>query len=133
MKQRFILSHDTARQRAMSAVAAAQDGMVVEIKESTRSLEQNAKLHAMLEDVAKQVEWHGMKLHKDVWKRICTAAMLRELGESPMLVPSLDGHGIEIIYEKTSAMGKKMMANLIEWVYAFGSEKGVKWGERATI
>lgn len=130
MKQRFILSHDTARQRALSAVANAPDGMVVEIKEPTRSLEQNAKLHAMLEDVANQVEWHGMKLHKDIWKRICTAAMLREIGESPMLVPSLDGHGIEIIYEKTSTMGKRMMAELIEWVYAFGSEKGVQWSER---
>lgn len=130
MKQRFILAHDTARQRALSAVANAPDGMVVEIKEPTRSLEQNAKLHAMLEDVANQVEWHGMKLHKDIWKRICTAAMLREIGESPMLVPSLDGHGIEIIYEKTSTMGKRMMAALIEWVYAFGSEKGVQWSER---
>jgi hypothetical protein len=130
MKQRFILAHATARQRALSAVANAPDGMVVEIKEPTRSLEQNAKLHAMLEDVANQVEWHGMKLHKDIWKRICTAAMLREIGESPMLVPSLDGHGIEIIYEKTSTMGKRMMAALIEWVYAFGSEKGVQWSER---
>lgn len=130
MKQRFILAHATARQRALSAVANAPDGMVVEIKPPTRSLEQNAKLHAMLEDVANQVEWHGMKLHKDIWKRICTAAMLREIGESPMLVPSLDGHGIEIIYEKTSTMGKRMMAALIEWVYAFGSEKGVQWSER---
>jgi hypothetical protein len=133
MKHRFILAHDTARQRALSAVANAPDGMVVEIKEPTRSLEQNAKLHAMLEDVANQVEWHGMKLHKDIWKRICTAAMLREIGESPMLVPSLDGHGIEIIYEKTSTMGKRMMAALIEWVYAFGSEKGVRWTERVDV
>ena len=133
MKQRFILAHDTARQRALSAVANAQDGTAVEIKEPTRSLEQNAKLHAMLEDVSKQVEWHGMKLHKDIWKRICTAAMLRDIGESPMLVPSLDGHGIEIIYEKTSTMGKRMMAALIEWVYAFGSEKGVQWSERVEV
>lgn len=130
MKQRFILSHDTARQRAMSAVAAAQDGMVVEIKPPTRSLEQNAKLHAMLEDVAKQVEWHGMEMHKDIWKRICTAAMLRELGEAPILIPSLDGRGVEIIYEKTSHMDKKMMADLIEWIYSFGSERGVVWTER---
>ena len=133
MKQRFILAHDTARQRALSAVANAQDGTAVEIKEPTRSLEQNAKLHAMLEDVSKQVEWHGMKLHKDIWKRICTDAMLRDIGESPMLVPSLDGHGIEIIYEKTSTMGKRMMAALIEWVYAFGSEKGVQWSERVEV
>lgn len=133
MKQRFILSHATSRQRAISAVSTAPDGMVVEVKESTRSLEQNAKLHAMLEDLAQQVEWHGMKMTKTVWKRVCTAAMLREHGESPMLVPSLDGHGIEIIYEKTSEMGKRMMADLIEWIYAFGSEHGVQWSERVAV
>ena len=30
-----------------------------------------------------------------------------------MLIPSLDGHGIEIIYEKTSTMGKRLMSALI--------------------
>ena len=44
MKQRFILAHDTARQRALSAVANAPDGMVVEIRKhnSRRTLSQNA-------------------------------------------------------------------------------------------
>jgi len=133
MKQRFVLVHETARQRAIAAVQNAPDGMVVEVKQPTRSLDQNAKLHAMLEDVAQQVEWRGMKLHKDVWKRLCTASMLRERGESPMLVPALDGHGVEIIYEKTSKMDKRMMADLIEWVYAFGAEHGVEWKERVAV
>lgn len=133
MKQRFVLVHETARQRAIAAVTSAPEGMVVEVKEPTRSLEQNAKLHAMLEDLEQQVEWHGMKMTKTVWKRVCTAAMLREQGESPMLVPSLDGHGVEIIYEKTSKMGKRMMADLIEWVYCFGAEHGVTWKERIAV
>ena len=38
MKQRFVLVHDTARQRALSAVANAPEGMVVEIKEPTKNL-----------------------------------------------------------------------------------------------
>jgi len=33
MKQRFILAHDTARQRALSAVANAPDGMVVDCRD----------------------------------------------------------------------------------------------------
>ena len=44
MKQRFILAHDTARQRALSAVANAPEGMEVIVKphKSTRSLQQNS-------------------------------------------------------------------------------------------
>lgn len=131
MRQKFIIRDGTVRNRIIDAIRVAPVGMVVEIKEPTRSLEQNAKLHAMLSDLSTQVEWHGMKLHMDVWKRLCTAAMLRELGESPMLVPAIDGHGIEIIYEKTSIMGVKMMVDMIEWVYAFGAEKGVVWRDFA--
>lgn len=131
--KRFVLVHSTARQNAIAAVSTAPDGMEVVIKDATRTSEQNAKLHAMLEDIASQVEWRGMKMHKDIWKRLCTAAMLRERGESPMLVPSLDGHGVEIIYEKTSKMGKRMMADLIEWVYCFGAEHGVTWKERVAV
>jgi len=131
MKRKFILKDDFIRQRAMQAVKEATEGMEVIIKPPSRSLDQNAKIHAMFSDLASQIDWHGMKLHADVWKRLCTAAMLRELGESPTLIPSIDGRGVEIIYEKTSRMSKKMMADLIEWVFAFGAEKGVVWGREA--
>lgn len=43
-KRYFILSHAVARQNAIKAVSDAAEGMVVEIKEQTRNLEQNAKL-----------------------------------------------------------------------------------------
>lgn len=44
MNQRFVLSHDTARQRAIAAVQNAPEGMEVIVKphKSTRSLQQNS-------------------------------------------------------------------------------------------
>jgi len=105
--------------------------VLVTLGRPTRNNEQNAKVHAMFSDISKQVKWHGQKFTGEVWKRLCVASYLRERNESPMLVPSLDGRGVDIIYQKTSKMSKKVMAELIEWVACFGAESGVVWSERA--
>ena len=99
--------------------------VLVTLGRPTRNNDQNARLHAMLSDLAKQVEWHGQKFTGEVWKRLCVASYLRENNESPILVPSLDGNGVDIIYEKTSKMSKKVMSELIEWVSCFGAENNV--------
>ena len=105
--------------------------VLVTLGRPTRNNDQNARLHAMLSDLSKQVEWHGQKFTGEVWKRLCVASYLRENNESPILVPSLDGNGVDIIYEKTSKMSKKVMSELIEWVSCFGAENNVVWSERA--
>jgi hypothetical protein len=112
---------------AVDAVTRAEDGYFVTISPPTRSLDQSDKLHAMLGDIAKQVEWHGCKLDADVWKRLCTAACLREQHEQPTMVPALDGSGFDVIYEKTSKMTVKQMSALIDWVQAFGDQNGVRF------
>ena len=122
----FRLVHLTARRLAKEAIDAAPDGYVVTIKEPTRNLDQNARLHALLTDVSKQVEWHGKKLPLDVWKRLCTAAWLREIGETPEMIPALDGKGFDVIFERTSTLTVAQMSSLIEWTTAFAAEHGVK-------
>lgn len=100
------------------------------IKDQDRSGEQNKLLHKLLSQVAEQVSWHGQKLSIVVWKRLCTAAWLREAGHSPMLVPALDGHGIDMIFEHTSKLTVKQCGELIEWVHAFGAEHQVRWTQK---
>ena len=97
------------------------------ITEVDRSGEQNKLLHKLLSQIAEQISWHGQKLTIDVWKRLCTAAWLREAGHSPMLVPALDGHGIDMIFEHTSKLSVAQCASLITWIEAFGSQEGVRW------
>ena len=99
----------------------------VTIDEELRNDEQNKKLHAMLADIARQVEHAGMKWDVTVWKRLCTAAWLRERGASIQMIPAIDGKGIDVLYEPTSKLSKRKCAELIEWVYAYGAECGVKW------
>ena len=126
----FILSHDTARRMAAACCMLPEyTGYHVNIVEPTRNGEQNKKLHACLSDIADQVEWMGKKLSVEIWKRLCTAAWLREVGEQPMLIPALDGNGFDVIFEHTSKLGVRKMAELIEWVLAFGSEQNVIWSE----
>jgi hypothetical protein len=119
------------RVRACGLVMKAPEEPVYELvlrrAESLRTIEQNAKAHAMLSDISKQVTWHGVKLSKEVWKRLTIAAMLREIGEKPILVPALDGCGIDIIYEKSSKLGVKKTCLWIEWMYCFGAENNVVW------
>lgn len=99
----------------------------VTIDEERRSDEQNKLLHAILSDIAKQVSHAGMKWDVTVWKRLCTAAWLRERGASIQMIPAIDGKGIDVLYEPTSKLSKRKCAELIEWVTAYGTECGVKW------
>lgn len=97
--------------------------------EEPHSDDQRRKFHAMCTDLAKQVPWHGQKLPPGVWKRLLIAAWLREEGERPMMVPALDGVGIDVIYERSARLNKKRMASLITWVDAFGGEHQVEWAD----
>ncbi len=121
----FRLANASIRQRAIWAVSKAPEGYMVEIREATRSKEQNAALHAALQDIAEQLPWHGRKLSVDVWKRLCTASWLREEGEQPELIPALDGHGFDIIFEHTSKMTVKQLSSLLDWCLMFGAQNGV--------
>jgi hypothetical protein len=125
----FKLQNESDRARLMGYLAGLDlsKPMSVSVKEEDRNDAQNRLLHKLLTQVAAQVEWHGQKFSVTVWKRLCTAAWLREDGHSPMLVPSLDGHGIDMIFEHTSKLSVKQCASLITWIEAYGSQNGVKW------
>lgn len=126
-KQIFRFVHMAARHRAAAYCMVAPEGSIAEFKDATRTLEQNALLHGQLADISKQVEWYQQRFNLAVWKRLCTYSYLREVRESPLLIPALDGNGMDVIYEKTSQMGVKQMTGLIEWTYSFGSENDVIW------
>lgn len=129
--QTFRLVHERARQLASRACVAAPDGWIVRITPPTRNLDQNARLHSTLSDIAKQLPWHGQKLSVDVWKRLCTAAWLREIGESPELIPALDGKGFDVIFERTSQLTVSQMTSLIDWTTAFAVQNGVELHDTA--
>ena len=123
MKRTFILNHKQARQRAIDAIHESGDGYVVTVSEPKRSLCQNRLLWVLLNEISEQVNWHGQKLSPDNWKDVATAALKRQ-----QVVPGIDG-GFVVLGTSTSKMTKFEMNELIDFLYAFGAQKGVQFGE----
>jgi len=95
--------------------------MVLEVKPSTRSLEQNARLWAMLTDISNQVDWYGRKLTPHDWKHVFTASLKKQ-----DVVPGIDG-GFVVLGASTSKMTKTEMCDLQTLMEAFGAEQGVRF------
>ena len=116
-----ILNTVDARQTVVDWARKAPNGTLVIFKTSKRTLEQNARLHAMLTEVATQVPWHGLKLTVDDWKLVFLDSLKREL----RLVPNLDGTGFVDLGRQTSKLTKEECSMLIELVFKCGAEHGV--------
>jgi hypothetical protein len=128
-EKRTMYLTETNQGHILNVICSLNVGDKIVVGPPGRNLDQNAMLHAVLMDIAAQVEWVGQKLSVDVWKRLCTAAWMRERNAQPLLVPALDGHGVDIIYEKTSKLSVAQCSELIEWCLAFGSEHNVTWSK----
>lgn len=100
--------------------------LTLEVRPEKRSDAQNRLLHACLSEISKQVEWAGAKRDVDTWKRLLTAAWLRALGEPIEMLPALDGHGVDIVFRRTSSLTKAECAELSEFVMAWAVEHGVR-------
>jgi len=125
MRSNFILAHHVARKNAIQAILEAPDGYAVSIKPKNRSLEQNAKLHALIQEIAQKIEWVGKKQEVETWKRLLTAAWLRARGEPVEMLPAIDGHGVDIVFRRTSDLTVPEMIELIEYIQAWAIEQGI--------
>jgi hypothetical protein len=92
------------------------------VKPETRSGEANAKLHAELTEIARVVPWAGKLRDVDTWKRLMTAAWLRARGESIEILPAIDGHGVDVVFRRTSTLTRAECSELIEFVLAWKAE-----------
>jgi hypothetical protein len=116
-----VLRSNSERARVANWARKAPAGTRVEFKETKRSIPQNDRMWAMLTDVARQVEWHGMKLTADDWKLVFLDALKREV----RMVPHLDGDGVVPLGRSSSDLSKGEMSDLLELIAAFGAKHGV--------
>ena len=117
----FTLVNDAVRQCAYNALFSAPLKSRVEIKGPARSNDQNARLWAMLGDIAKQLTWHGQSLEAEEWKLVFLDALKREM----RIVPSIDGRGFVPLGRSSSALTKAEFSDLFLIIEAFAAEKGV--------
>ncbi|WP_421547380.1 recombination protein NinB [Pseudomonas sp. QD4] len=110
----------------LSAIGAVE--IIVRPVKSRRTLEQNAKLWAMLGDISRQVEWpvNGVmqKLDSEDWKALMTAAARQEI----RMAQGING-GVVMLGESTKRMTVAELGDVIECMYVFGAEKDVIWSE----
>lgn len=122
--QTVRLVGESQRQLAHRLIDRAPPAAVVNVRESTRSGEQNDKMWAMLSDIARAKPL-GRVLKPEGWK----ALFMDMIGKVPSWEPNLDGTGVVCIGYKSSHLSKAEMSELIECITAFGAEHGVQWSE----
>lgn len=121
--RRFVLAHNTARNNAARYILSeAPDGVEVVIKEPTRNGAINAALHAKLTEIAASREWAGKRWDVETWKRLLVAAWSRATGQALVMLPALDGAGVDIVFRRTSAMTQREVSDLMAFIEAWEAE-----------
>ncbi len=107
---------------------AGNDVYITVSDDQSRTTEQNKKMWAMLNDISHQVDWlvdgRMQKMSSEEWKDVLTAGLKKH----QRLACGIDG-GMVMLGCRTSKMGKREAAELIEFIYWFGGEKSVQWKE----
>lgn len=116
------------------------DGWMVTFQPEVKRRVQEEKYHAMIGDIAKQCEFMGQRWHPDDWKRLLVDlfAETMRLSGTPLhhdgrVCPSLDGKRVVQLGIQTRDFYVKEAAEFIEFLYAYGAEKGVEWSEPVAV
>lgn len=117
----LVMASDAMRQKAAHWCAKAPPMTRIEFKAPKRTLPQNARMWAMLTDIAAQVKWHGLTLTPDDWKLIFLDGLKSEL----RLVPNLNGTGFVNLGRSSSELSIAEMGDLMTLIEAFGANHGV--------
>jgi hypothetical protein len=104
------------------ADAVTRGDVTLTASRGKRTNDQNKLLHATLSEIARKKEWGGKKHHPDTWKRLFTAAWMREQGINIEILPALDGHGVDLIPIRTSKLTKSQCSDMIEWINSWAAE-----------
>ena len=135
----FKLVSDAVRQRAADFILReAPEGWVVRVSEPQKKREQEEKYHAMIGDIARQTTYAGRRWDADDMKRILVDEFAEEmrLAGTPLhhdarLIPSENGRRVIQLGIQTREFYVKEAAQFIEFLYAWGSNRDVRWTEPA--
>ena len=121
----LVLSSPAMRSKAVDRIMHAPEWTRLTFQGPRRTNDQNAKLWAMLSDVAEQREHCGRFYSKEDWKCI----FMHALGQETRFVPALDGKGFLPIGQSSSDLSKEEMSDLFEFMQAWGAENGIVFSE----
>ena len=121
--QSVILRGPSQRAFAKRLIDDAPADCVVNVRLPARSVDQNAKMWAMLSDISRGCP-EGRKHPPETWK----ALFMHALGYEVRFETGLNGQPFPMGF-KSSALTKGEMADLITFIAEYGDRNGVEWQE----
>jgi hypothetical protein len=99
----------------------------LELKRSTRSSDQNAMFHSLIDLIAKQMKAAGSAWSSDDWKRLLIDQWAHETGRKiGKVAPSLDGERVVQLGLQSHKFTVEEGSEFIEWLMAWMAEKGIE-------
>lgn len=115
----------------VKAALAAGRKLTLEVKDASKSREQEEKYHAIIGDISKQAQHMGAKWSADDWKRLlvdlyCVEKQL----PNGKVVPSLDMTGIVQLGMQTRHFTKEQASEFVEFLLAWCADNGIELNEK---
>lgn len=136
-KKIFILSHNVARNGACEFIKTAPENYLVEIREPTRNLQQNALIHSLVAQIARTCEFNHQKLTPLDWKRLLLDAYgrIKAAEGEPLkgwgrVFPSLDHSGVVQLGIQSRSLSISQASEFVSYLYAWGADNDVEWSDK---
>ena len=113
----------------VKAALASGKKLTLEIKDASKSREQEEKYHAMIGDIAKQAQHMGAKWEAEDWKRLLVDQFMRQNLEVTKVIPNLDNNGIVQLGFQTRNFTKEQASEFVEFLLAWCAENGIELKE----
>ena len=99
----------------------------LEVKRSTRSSDQNAMFHSLIDLIAKQMKAAGSAWSSDDWKRLLIDQWAHETGRKiGKVAPSLDGERVVQLGLQSHKFTVEEGSEFIEWLMAWMADKSIE-------
>lgn len=112
------------RQTAHRLVDAAPMGSVMKVIAPRRTLDQNARLWALL-SIISRAKPEGRSLTPDVWKSL----FLHSLDHTQRFEMALDGNGVVPVGFRSSRLSKAQFSDLFAVIEEYAARQGINLGE----
>jgi hypothetical protein len=114
----------------VKAALAAGRKLTLEVKDASKSREQEEKYHAIIGDIAKQAQHMGSKWSAEDWKRLLVDKFMREHWQTDLtIIPNLDSTGIVQLGIQTRKFTKEQASEFVEFLLAWCADNGIELKE----
>lgn len=104
--------------------------LTLEIKEQSKSRDQERLYHAIIGDIAKQAQHMGSKWSTEDWKRLLVDLFSKEFAiGNGKVIPNLSGDGIVQLGFQTRKFTKEQASEFVEFLQAWSANNGVTLSE----